>query len=785
MKKYIFAALFLALLATAPVLAQTITLEQIIQALQANPTLLTQVRLAIQQLSSQQQNQNCYTFDKDLKRGDSGDEVTKLYQYLNPVTDAFVYNFDSIIVEKAVKQFQAKYGIPNTGYVGPLTRAKLNSLYGCKNKVFITPNALEVAKVGVFYNQTINLHGLTDTRDVTWAISSGQLPPGINMIGIFANPCKPLPGQACTLNMLEVKDNRVLNGTPTSAGTYTFTVQASNGTRTAQRTYTLVVKDKDGNTGAPVISGISGPTTLKVGETGTWTIKASDPNNGTLSYSVIWGDEWFGVAGEAATMPPYVPKVNQTSTFTHTYSRAGVYNPTFYVSNSVGQSKTSLSVNVGQTTQPQITVTSPNGGEQWVAKSTQDIKWSDRRETLVAAKYDLYLDPEPPACVYSNPACMVAIQAPYLLDQNISGSVYNWIVATDIVNNPITAGQYRVRICPASSQTNCDSSNAPFTITDSRFQITVLSPNGGEQWTRKSVKTIKWFSSGMEVDRAPKVDLYLDSYWCEPGSVCLAYAPPLIILDKNISGSAYNWIVATDINDAAIPVGNYRVKVCSAGSLTVCDSSNRPFTITTATNSKYDLNGDGIVDNSDLIWYRLNVVSKYELDGEYSLDNRDMQVISDHTALFVKYDLNGSGAVNSQDLLWYQANVLNKYDLTGDGRLDTGDLIDLRLHVGSTDPKYDFNGSGAVDSQDLLWFQANVLNNSAYDLNGDGAASTADLEAIRTYIQNQTKYDVNGDGIVDNGDLIFYRSQVIGKYDFTGDQKCNADDLTVIQNNRG
>ncbi len=31
----------------------------------------------------------------------------------------------------AAKQFQAKYGISQTGYVGPTTRAKLNQLYGC------------------------------------------------------------------------------------------------------------------------------------------------------------------------------------------------------------------------------------------------------------------------------------------------------------------------------------------------------------------------------------------------------------------------------------------------------------------------------------------------------------------------------------------------------------------------------------------------------------------------------------------------------------------------------
>lgn len=38
----------------------------------------------------------------------------------------------------AVKRFQSKYGIRQTGYVGPLTRAKLNSLYGYRCRVRCT-----------------------------------------------------------------------------------------------------------------------------------------------------------------------------------------------------------------------------------------------------------------------------------------------------------------------------------------------------------------------------------------------------------------------------------------------------------------------------------------------------------------------------------------------------------------------------------------------------------------------------------------------------------------------
>ena len=95
----------------------------------------------------------------------------------------------------------------------------------------------------------------------------------------------------------------------------------------------------------PSITGVSGPTTLEVGKSGTWSVTASDPENGSLSYSVVWGDE-----GGTTAASPTVSQVQQTATFTHTYSRSGTFYPTFTVTDNSGQSaRTSLSVVVGTT----------------------------------------------------------------------------------------------------------------------------------------------------------------------------------------------------------------------------------------------------------------------------------------------------------------------------------------------------------------------------------------------------------------------------------------------------
>lgn len=96
----------------------------------------------------------------------------------------------------------------------------------------------------------------------------------------------------------------------------------------------------------PIIHGVSGPTTLKIREVGTWIVKASDPEQGILSYSVRWGDE--GITG-AYSAAQKAWSYTQSAEFTHSYASAGTYNPTFTVTDNQGFSaKTSISVQIGE-----------------------------------------------------------------------------------------------------------------------------------------------------------------------------------------------------------------------------------------------------------------------------------------------------------------------------------------------------------------------------------------------------------------------------------------------------
>ncbi|MBU6214283.1 peptidoglycan-binding protein [Patescibacteria group bacterium] len=75
----------------------------------------------------------CYNFNSDLTVGSNGTPVTALNQAL-AASGIDTTGNGSLFTENVaanVVSFQAKYGIRQTGYVGPLTRAKLNALYGC------------------------------------------------------------------------------------------------------------------------------------------------------------------------------------------------------------------------------------------------------------------------------------------------------------------------------------------------------------------------------------------------------------------------------------------------------------------------------------------------------------------------------------------------------------------------------------------------------------------------------------------------------------------------------
>ena len=98
----------------------------------------------------------------------------------------------------------------------------------------------------------------------------------------------------------------------------------------------------------PVISGFSGPVQLNLNEVGTWEIRASDPENGRLSYSIEWGDEWY-VRNAAGSFGP-TASIQQDTSFTHAYEIAGTYTVRVMVRDAEGKEvRASATVKVAST----------------------------------------------------------------------------------------------------------------------------------------------------------------------------------------------------------------------------------------------------------------------------------------------------------------------------------------------------------------------------------------------------------------------------------------------------
>ena len=109
--------------------AKAVTVEELQAQIQA---LLAQVAALQAQLGGATTGGVC--FNVDLKYGMTSDEVKKLQTQLklDPTVypEGLVTGYFGPLTLKAVKAFQTKYGItPVSGFVGPLTRAKLNALY--------------------------------------------------------------------------------------------------------------------------------------------------------------------------------------------------------------------------------------------------------------------------------------------------------------------------------------------------------------------------------------------------------------------------------------------------------------------------------------------------------------------------------------------------------------------------------------------------------------------------------------------------------------------------------
>ncbi len=186
-----------------------------------------------------------------------------------------------------------------------------------------------------------------------------------------------------------------------------------------------------------------------------------------------------------------------------------------------------------------VTVTAPNGGEDWSGNDQQNITWTSQNITNVKIEYShdngsAWLD-----VVASVPAA--------------SGS-YSWTVP----NTPST--QCLVRISDASNASINDVSDATFTITAALFPaVTVTAPNGGETWLVLTSHEITWTTQD--------VSLIKIEYSTDNGSVWT-----VLVASRPVTGSAF-WTVPN------IPSTQYLVRISDVANTAINDVSDSTFTV--------------------------------------------------------------------------------------------------------------------------------------------------------------------------------------------------------------
>jgi len=577
-KSLIFTAILsIALLCSGGIInAQSVDNSALIAQLQA------QIASLMAQIQALQGNQGstgwCYTFSADFGIGSSGKEVINLLIALDkqdiydPITVPTSFNED---VAGAVVLFQQKYGIRASGWVGPITRAKLNSLYACAptngiNGVCGSANGIATT--------TIPTNGLCATG--LSSVVSNNTGLGFWMWSCFGSNGGTT--SSCSASTSITNQPTALFSFVSANASYSY-----NATNPANSVTTGVITFKMQSSGGAIPPLADSNVTVQVCNssnicTSTGVTKTIQSNPDYM----IWD-------GSTATIT-----VNATATGMSGYVYFKISDIVYVINGTSIHQTTGLenyktpSVNAyGVTNTTNIIVTSPSGGESWQLGTVQNLMF---QITPVGSKEDIYLVsttcPSGQNCTHP-----IYIGAGGSL-LSTGSTMWGWTVGSVSDSATISPGSYVIKMCVANT-TICSTSNS-FTITAPTTQptITVTSPNGGESLTKGQSRTITWHAT--KYPNNGYVALFLQSSsgnsvgvikntFFSPGSP----AVESYTWDTNTLSS-----IGTYPNGTPFPTdfstGSYKIRAAiidysaTYGSMAVFDESDNYFTITAPTTNQ-------------------------------------------------------------------------------------------------------------------------------------------------------------------------------------------------------
>ncbi|MCK9426589.1 MAG: FG-GAP-like repeat-containing protein [Ignavibacteriaceae bacterium] len=234
-----------------------------------------------------------------------------------------------------------------------------------------------------------------------------------------------------------------------------------------------------------------------------------------------------------------------------------------------------------------VTLLSPNGGEVWLAGSTQTVSWTDANPTGFV-NLDYSSDNGGTWNRFVNSA-------------NSMYPTYQWGVPS------LTGTFYKVRVTDVNNSLFSDESDAPFTITDKLpSTITLTYPIGGEIFYNGSQQTITWTSSNV-------------------GAVNLHFSPDNGVTWNSIASSLPAYMGSYSSIVTSTPTTTALIRISDAADATTFDESDGVFTILDTTTYKITLSlpngGENwqVGSNQYLAWTNTNMTGSVNID--YSTDN--------------------------------------------------------------------------------------------------------------------------------------------------------------------
>ena len=169
---------------------------------------------------------------------------------------------------------------------------------------------------------------------------------GVSAVATILSPGVPLT--QLTVPMQTAQTYTTPGGQTITLGVCDASLGSGSGTSGKWATLTYAISSTTNQ--PPAITTLGGSTSLAVGQTGTWMLAATDPNDINLQYTALWGD---GASKPAASFTTF-----QQSYMYHAYSQAGTYTVTVTVTDAAGAStQASITTTVtGSSSQPDLSV---------------------------------------------------------------------------------------------------------------------------------------------------------------------------------------------------------------------------------------------------------------------------------------------------------------------------------------------------------------------------------------------------------------------------------------------